>query len=242
MSSLQKEKQKLQSSIQLSVSFVVIIWLVHIFEFLIFDLSQWGIYPRHFDGLWGILFYPLLHSDWSHLLSNSFPMLVLGFLLYHSYQKVAATTFLMIYFLSGVGIWLFARESIHLGASGLVYGLAFFLAFSGFFRKDIKGMAIAALVIFLYGGIVWGLLPIREGMSYEGHIAGAVVGVLCAWLYRDVNKPAKVEWNEPPELPIVEEPFWKPAPEIVDELEEDVEEEIPEDIPPQFRYLYKKDK
>lgn len=231
MISVQGEKEKLRSSIYLSASFVVLIWGIHIFDFLIADLSAWGVLPRKISGLWGILFYPLLHSDWGHLFSNSVPMFVLGFLTLYSYRKVALSTISSIYFFSGIGIWLFARQSIHLGASGLVYGLAFFLAFSGFFRRDIAAMAISALVVFLYGGIVWGLLPIKPQMSFEGHIAGAVVGVACAWVFKEVNKVQPHVWNDPPDnLPIVEEPFWKK------------EEEIPEGIPEEYKYLFKKDK
>jgi len=214
-----KEKSGVIQSLKLPIIFVAILWVIEIIDFLIpIDLDHiFGLLPRNIDGLLGILTYPLMHGDFAHLISNSFPLIVLGFLLLQSYRKVAWKTLAFIYFASGVALWFFARENFHIGASGVVYGLAFFIFASGVFRKDIKSIALALIVAFFYGGIVWGVLPIQEGVSWEGHLFGAIAGVFCAYRFKDVNKELAHEWNERPEpKTIVEDPFWvrkeKPTP------------------------------
>lgn len=210
MSSIKQERNRVLASVLFAGRFVVLIWVAHFLNLFI-GLSDWGIYPRTIDGLWGLLFYPLLHGDFEHLISNSAPMFVLLFLIRHSYPRVAHATFWIIYILSGVGVWLFARPSFHIGASGLVYGLAFFLFAIGIMRKNIPSMAVALLVCFLYGGIIWGLLPLQPHVSFEGHIAGAVSGIVAATLFRSVDLPPGPPPEEP-EGPIVEEPFWRSLP------------------------------
>ncbi len=232
MSTLLVEKKRFQKSLAITFAFVSLLWLIKIFEFATgINLGFLGVYPREVVGLRGIFTYPLVHGDFFHLISNSWPILMMGFILVHSYRKVAVPTFLTIYFLSGILIWIFARGSYHIGASGLVYGLAFFIFFSGVFRKDVKSIALACLVVFLYGGIVWGLLPIQEGVSFEGHIAGAVSGLLCAYFYRGVDLPKPFVWNEEEEDPenVQEDPFWVRAKKEVDEVIDQVTEKITEE-------------
>jgi len=204
--------------------FVLIIWVIKIVDvFLGLDFRSWGVYPRDLTGLRGIIFYPLLHGDareegfqlfghFDHVFSNSIPLLVLGFILFYSYRKVAYKVWAAIWVISGAAVWMFARGSIHIGASGLVYGLAFFVFFSGVFRKDMKSIALALLVAFFYGGLVWGVLPLQSGVSWEGHLFGAFAGTMMAWWYQDVGVEKKTyAWmSEKEENPreVVEKPFW----------------------------------
>jgi membrane associated rhomboid family serine protease len=174
--------------------FVALMWLVAIFEFVTeIDLSSWGIYPLKLSGLRGVLFSPFIHGDWQHLMSNTLPFLIMGFLLFYSYRKVAFKSLLFIYLASGFMVWLIGRPAYHIGASNIVYGFAFFLFFSGAFRKDIQSIAMSLLVVFLYGSIVWGLLPFKWEISWEGHLMGGLAGAFMAFVYRKVDLPPQEE-------------------------------------------------
>ncbi|MFZ1824550.1 MAG: rhomboid family intramembrane serine protease, partial [Chitinophagales bacterium] len=172
-----EENQLLYTSIFMPIVFVALMWLVKIFEVLTgISLASWGVFPLTVKGLRGILFSPLIHGDWNHLISNSVPFIILGFLMLFTYRKVAFKAFVFIYLASGFMLWLTGRPSYHIGASNLVYGFAFFLFFSGVFRKDIQSIALSLLIVFLYGGIVWGLLPLDWHISWEGHLMGGISG------------------------------------------------------------------
>lgn len=159
------------------------------------NLGYLGLFPQRLDGAYGILFSPLLHGDLWHLLSNTFPLLLLGTTLYYFYEKIANKVVVGIYFISGILLWIgyspfpyndfMVRQSYHIGASGLVYGMASFLIFSGFFRKNKESSAIALAVIFLYGGLLYGIFPKEDGTSYEAHFFGALVGVLLAFYFKN---------------------------------------------------------
>lgn len=195
--SREEENQLLYTSIFIPIVFVALMWLVKIFESLThIDLATWGVYPLTLKGLRGILFSPLIHGDWNHLISNTVPFIILGFLMLFTYRKVAFKAFVFIYFASGFLLWLTGRPSYHIGASNLVYGFAFFLFFSGIFRKDIQSIALSLFVVFLYGGIVWGLLPIDWHISWEGHLMGGVAGAFIAFIYRKVDLPPKTDLGD----------------------------------------------
>lgn len=195
--SREEENQLLYTSIFIPIVFVALMWLVKIFEALThINLATWGVYPLTLKGLRGILFSPLIHGDWNHLISNTVPFIILGFLMLFTYRKVAFKAFVFIYFASGFLLWLTGRPSYHIGASNLVYGFAFFLFFSGIFRKDIQSIALSLFVVFLYGGIVWGLLPIDWHISWEGHLMGGVAGAFIAFIYRKVDLPPKTDLGD----------------------------------------------
>jgi membrane associated rhomboid family serine protease len=143
--------------------------------------TQFGVIPRSVAGLRGILFSPLLHGNWTHLLANFAPLGVMLGLLAFTRGRSLWPIVGAIWLASGVAVWLVGRPgSVQVGASGLIYGLAAFLLITAWFQRDLKSAVAALVVIVLYGGIAWGLLPTRQGVSWEGHFAGAVAGVLVA--------------------------------------------------------------
>ncbi len=152
-------------------------WAVLLFEYTYrIDFAYFGIWPRSIRGLIGIVTSPLLHGSLQHLASNTIPLLFLGTMLYMFYDRIATRVFLQCYFLTGVLVWIFARPAFHIGASGLIYGLASFLIFFGIFRKDFKSLLISLLIMFIYGGLFYGVLPSTTGVSWESHLLGGVVG------------------------------------------------------------------
>ena len=160
---------------------VFIMWLIFAIDFIYgFDLKWLGLYPRTVEGLSGIVFAPILHGNLQHLISNTIPTLFLGGALYFYYKRIAATVFVTCYIGTGVLVWIFARPSYHIGASGLGYALAAFLIAFGFFRRDFVSLLIAAIVLFVYGSIFYGVLPSAPNISWESHLLGAIVGVILA--------------------------------------------------------------
>ena len=140
-------------------------------------LSLFGIVPRTFHGLIGIFTAPLIHGDILHLISNTIPMLFLGVVLFFFYNQIGAQVFFRAYFWTNILVWLFARPANHIGASGVVYALAFFLIFFGLFRRDFVSIFISVIVLLLYGGVFYGVLPTDPRVSWESHFAGALVGI-----------------------------------------------------------------
>ena len=193
---MNEEKKRLVKSIKLPLLFVVLMWMVKCAE-IYFNVSvhEWGILPLTFSGLKGVITSPLVHKDFNHLLSNTFPLLISSVGIFYFYPKIAYRALAGMYLTTGLWIWCFARHSYHIGASGLVYAFVFFLFFSGVLRKDRAAMAISLLVTFLYGSIVWGLLPVVEEVSWEAHLMGTLSGILFAWYYRNSGDPTpKHEW------------------------------------------------
>ncbi len=167
-------------------SFTLLLWLVRAVEWgTSSSFGGLGIFPRHASGMVGILTAPLVHGDFVHLLSNTFPMLLLLTAVFFIYPKIALQVFAAIYLITGFWVWIAAREAYHIGASGLVYGLAAFLFFSGVFRRDARSMTVALAITFLYGGMLPGLLPGTDvSISWESHLLGAAAGVFCSFYYR----------------------------------------------------------
>lgn len=204
-----EEKRRVLNSLFFPVIFLVVIWMVKFFEIAMeLDFHTAGVMPRKLSGLQGILFSPLIHGDWKHLFDNSVPVFLLTFALFYFYRGISFTIFLIIYFLGGIILWFIGRDAYHIGASGIIYGLAAFLFVSGVIRKVRHLMAISLLVVFLYGSLIWGLLPFDYEVSWEGHLSGAIVGVALALLYRDRGpEPEKPSWEleEEAEAEIMEE-------------------------------------
>ena len=190
-------KRKNLKSLKFSAIILIIIWSVKLFEIVFnFDFTEYGVLPRNFNGLIGILLSPLIHSDVNHLLSNSLPVIILCLLIFNFYSQIAKKIFIYLYFISGLWLWCIGRESFHIGASGLIYAMASFLFFSGILRKNSQLSAVALLVIFIYGGLFWGLFPINKNVSWEGHLTGFIAGILVSFICRkDGPKRKKYNWE-----------------------------------------------
>ena len=190
-------KRKNLTSLKFSAIVLIIIWSVKIFEIVFdYDFTEYGVLPRKFNGLIGVLFSPLIHSDVNHLLSNSLPVIILCLLIFNFYSQIAKKILIYLYFISGLWLWCIGRESFHIGASGLIYAMASFLFFSGILRKNSQLSAVALLVIFIYGGLFWGLFPIHKNVSWEGHLTGFIAGILVSFIFRkDGPKRKKYNWE-----------------------------------------------
>jgi membrane associated rhomboid family serine protease len=192
-------RKRILLSMLLPGIFVFIMWLVKIIEVLFdLDLSNLGIFPLSVKGLPGILFSPLIHSDFGHLFNNSLPLFFLGTALFYFYSEIAVKVSLWTYFLTGLFVWLAGRAAWHIGASGLIYGLASFLFFSGLIRKYFRLVALSLLIVFLYGSMVWGIFPdIYRNVSWESHMLGFISGIILAINYRKEGPQEPVyEWMD----------------------------------------------
>ncbi|MDA3816723.1 MAG: rhomboid family intramembrane serine protease [Prolixibacteraceae bacterium] len=192
------EKRIFKYSLFIPVLLLIVMWLIKLSETILgISFVELGMYPRHIKGLIGILMSPLIHGDWSHLIGNSVSFLVLSTALFFFYRKLAMPIFIINYLLSGILLWLGGRVAWHIGASGVIYGLAAFLMLSGIFRKDVRLLTISLIVIFLYGSFIWGLFPIEEGISWDGHLMGAVSGTILAALFHKHGPPTPhYEWED----------------------------------------------
>jgi len=162
---------------------VFIMWLTFSIElFYHIDLGFLGIKPRSVSGLLGIITAPMVHGSYMHLISNTFPLLFLGTLLFFFYDRIGVIVFFRCYLFTNILVWIFSpRVSYHIGASGLIYGLASFLIFFGLLRQDFISLLISIGVIIAYGGIFYGVLPLDPRVSWESHLAGVIVGGITAF-------------------------------------------------------------
>jgi membrane associated rhomboid family serine protease len=182
--------------------FLIGIWTVFAIQYFgEYNLTWLGILPRKLKGIHGIFTSIFVHGDVEHIASNSLPLLVLGMLLFYFYKRLARQVFVWIWLVSGLWLWIGGRssdlhETRHIGASTLIYGFATFLFFSGVFRKHKPLMVVSALVVFMYGSIMWGIFPLKAEMSWEGHLFGAIAGLLVAYNYRAEGPQRRVyDWE-----------------------------------------------
>lgn len=179
---------------RLSLGFVALLWLIPLLGWGL-ELQRFGVRPRQWIGLPGILAAPLLHADFVHLIANSLPLLVLGTAILQLYPSAALRVLPAIYLGPGIAVWLFAREGVHVGASGLIYGLVGYIFVAGLIRRERRAVAASLLVAFMYGTLVWGVLPIRRGVSWETHLAAAVIGVVLAIALRRRDNPPRIRYS-----------------------------------------------
>ena len=214
------ELRKIFEAFRYPILLVALMWLVKLIEFLNEQsLSSYGLYPREIYGLQGIFTSVFLHGDWKHLFNNSVPMLILGWALFYFYKEVAWKIILWVVIMGGFWTWISAREAHHIGSSGLVYGLFSFLLLSGFIRRHKQLLSISFLVAFLYGSLVWGLLPIDFKMSWESHFWGFVAGSALAIYYRKIGMQREQHvWNEEEEALFDQMDFWKNKDESKSEI------------------------
>ena len=182
---LQLTRRHLVESIRFPIIAVTILWLVHLWQVTDgFDPGAYGIMSRRAWGLRGIVTAPLVHGSWAHLISNTLPLFVLTFISLYFYRKVAMRAFWLIYFLTGISVWMFARPVSHIGASGVIYGLVAFMFWNGIFRRSLRSIILAAIVMLLYSGMFLGVLPDQEGISWESHLIGSLAGIFAAFLFK----------------------------------------------------------
>jgi membrane associated rhomboid family serine protease len=195
---MSEEKKRFIYSLVFPAFFLLLLWAVKFFEISMeVSFVEGGVFPRRWSGLQGILFSPLIHGGWKHLLDNSMPVFLLSLALFYFYRDIAYKIWGLIYLLGGVLLWGVGREAYHIGASGLIYGLAAFLFLSGLIRRVRSLTAISLLVVFWYGSMVWGLLPFDFEVSFEAHITGAISGLILALFYRDQGpEPEKSELDD----------------------------------------------
>lgn len=170
-----------------AIVFVLLCWLVYTIEVRFHvNFNIYGIRPEKLSGLRGVIFSPFIHADLNHLWSNSIPSLVLTTALFYFYRKISWRVFLFGTLLTGLLTWTIARPNYHIGASGVIYMLASFLFFKGVFTKHYRLIALSFIVAFFYGSMVWYVFPIKDGISWEGHLSGGVVGVILAIFTKNI--------------------------------------------------------
>ncbi len=236
-----------KKTIVIPLFLVGLIWSIFLFEHFGLGLKDcYGVVPRTLYGLKGIILSPLFHGSWSHLISNSFPLLFLSFLALLMYDRLAYYVLFFGWIISGTLLWLIGNPSFiddssgcHIGASGIVYMLASFILFSGLIRKERGLMAISGVVILLYGGMFWGVIPEEflpsfsmgdNPISWEGHLSGFLVGAFFAYIFRKVGpQKVKPKWEEENYYDPREEILWQRYLELTNPpiIEEETEEEIP---------------
>lgn len=185
----QQEKRKFFGSLAIPALIVALLWAVRVVEVAFqLNLDRWGLMPQTVQGLLGLLTMPLLHGSWEHLLANSIPVLVLGSALYYCYPTLANKVLLISWLGSGLLTWCIGSpSSVHVGASGLIYALNLFLIVSGFIRGNRQLIVISLIMVFLYGGFIWGMIPALakpQNISWEGHLSGALTGTLLALVFK----------------------------------------------------------
>jgi membrane associated rhomboid family serine protease len=204
---------------------VLSIWLVYIIEIGFgFNFNKFGIYPKTVLGLRGILFSPFIHGDSKHLLNNSVPLVVMLGSLYYFYHKIATKVLVLGIVITGLLTWSIARPANHIGASGVIYFLVSFIFFSGILRKYYRLIALSLAVVFLYGSMVWYVLPVEDSISWEGHLSGFLTGIIFAFIFKNVGpQPESFEFTPNEEFEILfddEGNFNPPEEEKEDENKE----------------------
>ncbi|MFC4634932.1 rhomboid family intramembrane serine protease [Dokdonia ponticola] len=229
------------------IGFVLLMWVIYWIEMRFgVNFTPYGVKPQTALGLRGVFFSPFIHSSLSHLWHNTVPLFVLSAALFYFYHRIAWRVFFLIVILSGIGTWLIGRSAYHIGMSGVIYGLVSFLFFKGIRAKHYRLIALSLLVVFLYGSLVWGTLPMDEKISWEGHLSGFISGGILGFCFREsVAKPLKYVW-EAADYNEEDDPFMRQFDEngnfieLQEELESEVESNTEEtDEASIINYVYK---
>lgn len=195
-----EDSHHIKQSFAMVMSFAATLWLIKIIESVIgVNLYNYGIYPGQLSGLSGIFLAPLIHSSFTHLFTNTAPLLILGTALFYGYPKSAKIVVPALYIGTGLAVWLFARPAYHIGSSGLTFGFMFFVFTIGVIRWDRRAIALSMIVFFLYGSMIWGIFPGNADISYESHFFGGLIGFLLAFLlknYDPYSPEKKYSWEE----------------------------------------------
>jgi membrane associated rhomboid family serine protease len=218
-----RSRANFRLAVKISLGFVALIWLIPLLGWGL-ELERFGVRPREWIGLPGILFAPLLHADFNHLMANSVPLLVLGATMLHLYPQAAFRVLPAVYLGPGILVWIFGKGGVHVGASGIVYGLVAYIFVAGLIRRDRRAVAASMLVAFMYGTLAWGVLPINPAISWETHLSAALIGVLMAIAMRHRDNPPRLRYSWEDEAGENDEAF-----EEYEAFEEDREHQEPVD-------------
>lgn len=205
----------LKGSVFIPLLFLIIMWAVFAWEiYYQTSFNSYGILPRDITGLRGIILSPFIHGDFSHIVNNSYPVLILGTAIFYFYRKSAKFVLLYSILMTGIWVWAMARSSFHIGASGLIYAWGSFLFTSGVLNKNKRMMGLSMLIVFLYGSMIWGILPLEDGISWESHLFGTVAGVILAFVFRkDGPQKRSYQWEEEEDEYEIE--FWNMSQEEI---------------------------
>jgi membrane associated rhomboid family serine protease len=197
-----RSRKNFLTALRFSVMFTALIWLIFISNWLLgLDIQRYGLMPHQQSGLWGILYTPLLHGSWQHLIANTMPLLVVLTTTLFIYPNASIRVVPVIYFGTSVVVWVFGRPDIHIGISGVVYGLLSFVFVWGLLRRDMRSIAVSLLIWFLFSPLLSGLVPTAGPVSWEMHLAGFLLGIVLAIMYRDWDRPPvkRYAWEEEPD-------------------------------------------
>lgn len=205
-----EEKNRILNAIIYPILFVILIGLIHFIQFVFsLDFYWLGIYPHKLSAIGGIVSSVFIHGNFNHLFNNAVPLLILGSALFYFYKPIALKVVVWIVLMGGFWTWIMARESYHIGASGLIYGLFSFLLLSGFIRLNKQLISLSFFVVIVYGSMVWGIFPVKLNISYEAHFWGFVSGIILAIFYRKQGLQKEVFVWEEDELEEKENEYWK---------------------------------
>lgn len=205
------DKKVGRHAVFVSSALVVGLWLIKLVEAEFgLDFTGWGILPRSWSHLPGILTSPLVHGGFGHLAANSAPVFVLTFSLFFFYRSSSYAILLLTWVFSGFLVWIGGREALHIGVSGIIYGLAAFLFLSGVLSRNTGLLTISLIVALLYGSLFWGIFPLKPEISWESHLWGGISGFVLAYLYR--RKAPAYQWNEEIEEEPDDDGEWNSAP------------------------------
>ncbi len=208
-----QEKVQIVQAVFYPLVFLFIMWMLKTLEWAgDWHWGHYGLLPRTYQGLLGIVTMPFLHSSWQHLISNSVPFFFLGSILFFFYKELAWRVLLFVWLIGGLWLWIGGGTGYHIGASGVVYGLAAFLFFSGVWRRNSVLLRLTLVVAFIYGGLVWGFFPEffpNQNISWEGHLFGFLSGMVLAWFFRHQGPPDdQYHWDDS-DVPDGEDAYWR---------------------------------
>ncbi|WDE09852.1 rhomboid family intramembrane serine protease [Thalassomonas haliotis] len=233
---MNREQNNLQYSIFVGALFTLVLWWIKLCEsFFGWSLVSLGVYPLSWPDLAGIVFAPLIHGSWEHLISNTLPVLILTSTLWYGYPKSRVRVLTLIWLLSGLAVWLLGRPSYHIGASGIAHGMFFYLFIGGILRRDKRSVALLMLAFYMYGGMIFTIFPQAREISFEYHFFGALSGALCAVAFRALDpKPVakQYDWqHEDENSPAADDDLigdlWQQAPQTGKDARQDRPGELP---------------